>query len=152
MAFDGAGQARYIVPQLNRDRKDWMWLPSIDNHLMGVQVYNHFNMALLDFNQFSHGANHVSSVVWYTIATLIKKLQKEFPDDPSKFPKHLFLQLDNAASQNKNKTFFCFCALLVQLGIFESVTLFNYSIAFKSQFNFYFYLGLLPFQSGWSYP
>lgn len=39
----------------------------------------------------------------------------------SQFPKRLYLQLDNCASQNKNKTVFTLASVLAKSGLFEEV-------------------------------
>lgn len=87
---------------------------------MGIQVYNYFNLALIDWNQFPHNTNHVASCLVYALNTLGKVLQKKSPDE-NVWPKQLFLQLDNAGGQNKNQYMLAFCALMVQIGIFKSV-------------------------------
>jgi hypothetical protein len=120
IAIDGAGQQAYQTPYLVRDTKHIAGLPQIAMHLMGVQVYEVCNLALIDFNEFSHNTNHVCSVLTYTLETVIKFYKKKYPNKKV-WPKQLFLQLDNAGGQNKNQYMFQWAGLLVKLGIFESV-------------------------------
>lgn len=121
IAIDGAGQQKYLLPQLVRDRKDLaITCPQLKTHLMGVQVYNYCNIALVDWNQFPHNTNHVVSCILYAINTLGKILKQKSPDTKI-WPKQLFLQLDNAGGQNKNQFMLAFLAILVKVGVFEQV-------------------------------
>lgn len=68
--------------------------------------------AFVDLLQYPHNSN-------LTVSIIIKVLTDFVIDRP--LPKVLYLQMDNTARENKNKFVLSFCALLVELAVFEKV-------------------------------
>ena len=44
-------------------------------------------------------------------------------EDPQRRSRHLQIQMDNCSGENKNRTVFAFCGMLIHKKIYESVTL-----------------------------
>ena len=57
------------------------------------------------------------------VITILYHVLQAFLADHHKFPKFLHLQADNCARENKNRYVFSFLSALVELGIFEEITM-----------------------------
>jgi hypothetical protein len=91
---------------------------------MGVIVSGCFNVALVDYNQYQHNANHVLSVLYAVLYDLACGGAANGKVPTEKFPRKLFLQLDNVTGQNKNAAMMRFCGVLIHMRIFDEVLLF----------------------------
>ncbi len=127
--LDGAAQKYYQLPHYAQNRKDLDQLPRLEGHLMGAIVTGYFDVALFDYNQFSHNANHVISVLFAIIQFIANGGNVARRKKPKTFPREMFLQLDNAQGQNKNTAMIRFCGFLVHLDIFQKVCFYNHLVS-----------------------
>ena len=61
------------------------------------------------------GPNLTCSLLWHHLC--------QIRENPQRRSKHLQIQMDNCPGENKNRTVFAFCGMLVHKKIYESVTL-----------------------------
>ena len=117
MIIDGMDQAMTNLPNTKIIAKSTSALWRLRTHVTGVLVHTKapcgkLAFAYIDLLQWPHDSN-------LTITLLLSSLldfQKNHP-----LPATLYLQMDNTSRENKNKFVLGFCAILVELRIFQKV-------------------------------
>ncbi len=74
-------------------------------HVVGVLTHGHGEFTFVDYGQYSDDSNLTASVLFATLKTIARK---------KPLPKVLYLQMDNASGQNKNKYILGFLAYLTE--------------------------------------
>ena len=118
--IDGMDQHNTAVPHFVRESKSTNGAWKLLTHVTGAIVHGRGQHCYIDVKEFPHDSN-------LTIMVLLLILQR-YSDH---LPKVLYLQLDNCGRENKNKYVFAFLCLLVELGVFEKVSLITLSLAHK---------------------
>ena len=108
-------QKKTHVPALHKESKSTFNLQRLRTHLMGVLVHTRaprgkLTYVFCDLLQWPYDGNLVVEV-------LLRVLGKF----GNTIPHTLYLQLDNAGNQNKNRYILGFCALLVEKKVFRKV-------------------------------
>ncbi|XP_022100770.1 uncharacterized protein LOC110984676 isoform X3 [Acanthaster planci] len=115
--IDGMDQSKTDVPHLIRRDKATVHLSRLPVHITGVLMHTataegRIPLVYLDHKEVPHDSN-------LTLHCLLQTLMRH----QEKLGKTLFLQLDNCFRENKNRYVIGFAALLVELDIFEEVTM-----------------------------
>jgi len=105
-----------IKPNLFTTPKALQTVGKLQTHLTGVLAHTRTTggkkvYAFYDICQWPQDMNLTSHALLSVLT--------DFTD---RFPKVLYLQLDNAGNQNKNRYFFGLCALLVEAKVFHKVS------------------------------
>lgn len=116
--MDGMDQAKTDLPQPVKKSKATTSNPWLKTHVTGVMVNGHGNFLFMDTKEFGKCVNLTITVLLSTLKFIMKKV---YAQDRRSWPDVLYLQMDNAASENKNKYMLRFCALLVHWGLFKKV-------------------------------
>ena len=108
--IDGMDQAKTNIPRANgkRDRGDEKTIPT---RIIGVKIHGRFQK----FYIIPPDMPHDSNVTWSILLDCINQLKDEYGSLPSK----LWVQMDNTATDNKNKLNFAIQRHLVSAGIFR---------------------------------
>jgi hypothetical protein len=108
--LDAMDQAKCSLPHFVKPAKDQEMEPLVVS-LMGAKVHGRAFPCFLGFPLLysTHGPSFTMETLWLTLRAM------------PELPKTLYMQLDNAASTNKNKYLFAFFAYLVQEQIFDHV-------------------------------
>ena len=110
MIIDGSDMANYGLPYFHVNTKAQTgWKMRFG--LMGVIVHGIAARAYMYHKHWSNDSNLTIEVIHRTLSTL------------QTLPPTLYLQLDNAASSNKNRYVFGYLAFLVQKRVFETIEL-----------------------------
>ena len=114
--IDGMDQAKTKLPDPVRHSKDTEPLFQQAVHVTGIVDHGGTVPAqvLFEDGRATKDSNN-------TINSLCHTLREHQLDGP--LPDVLYIQLDNATGENKNKFVLFFCALLVGAGVFEKVKL-----------------------------
>ena len=117
MIVDGMDQSKTNLPNTKLVSKSTSSLWRLRTHITGVILHTKapggkLVYSYVDLVQYPHDSN-------LTITVIINSLVHFIESNP--LPKVLYLQMDNTCRENKNKYVLTFCAILVQLGIFEKV-------------------------------
>lgn len=110
-------QAKTNLPNTKMIAKSTSALWRLRTHVSGVLLHTKapcgkLAFAFVDMLQWPHDSN-------LTI-TLIVKVLTEYQKE-HQLPSTLYLQMDNTCRENKNKFVLSFCAILVELHIFQKV-------------------------------
>ena len=110
-------QAKTNVPNTKVIAKSTFSLWRLRTHLTGVLLHTKTSCgklayAFIDLLQWAHDSN-------LTITLLVRVLIDYAQSHP--LPETLYIQMDNASRENKNKYVLSFCAILVELRIFKKV-------------------------------
>ena len=110
--LDAMDQAKCSLPHFVKMAKDQEQEPLVVS-LMGAKLHGRAFPCYLGFPLLysTHGPNFTMETLWLSLRAM------------PELPKTLYLQLDNAASTNKNKYLFAFLAYLVQEEVFDQVVL-----------------------------
>lgn len=81
------------------------------------RVHGVTDLFYLNNGAYPKDSNYISGLLIDTLC----RVAQSFTANNRPWPKHLFLQLDNATGENKNHNVFATCDLLVTLGIFQQV-------------------------------
>lgn len=109
--IDGMDQRKTAVPRIADRPKSLDRCEVVKNHVVGVLINGTDFSIVSHYDHWKRGPNLTISILFQTL----KKM-------PKPWPLVLYLQLDNCIAENKNKTVFFICALLVHLKIFEKVS------------------------------
>jgi hypothetical protein len=90
-----------------------LWQAQLEVSVMGVIVHHRSHDYYLHYGIFPHDASAV-------ISCLCKSLRRIYEAE-GRLPECLRLQLDNAASENKNRFLLGFAALLKAMKVFKEV-------------------------------
>lgn len=117
LIVDGMDQSKTNIPNTPIIAKSTSGLWRLRTHVSGILAHTkapHGKLAFvfLDLLLWPHDSNLTATII-------LKALLKFIEDRP--LPPTLYIQMDNTARENKNKYVFGFCALLVQMGVFEKV-------------------------------
>lgn len=120
-------QSKTNLPYSSVVSKSASTLWRLRTHISGALVHTKaphgkLGYTYIDMLQWQHGSN-------LTITVILKTLYEYQKDHV--LPPNLYLQMDNTCRENKNRYVLAFCALLVQAGVFEKVTLCNRTYTFK---------------------
>jgi hypothetical protein len=125
MIIDGSDSSNTYLPNMSRVSKTEASLCQsavIKHKLMGVRVH------AWDKRDYVYLAPPWAGGITnsnYTIECIARTLSHEadlrMRSEESRWPRKLYLQMDNATSTNKNRYVFAYLSYLVQEGIFESI-------------------------------
>lgn len=115
--IDGMDQAKTNLPNTTLISKSTSSLWRLRTHITGALLHTKapcgkYAYGFVDLLQWPHDSN-------LTLSILMKVIYEYGKDRP--LPYTLYLQMDNTCRENKNKYVLTFCALLVQLQIFQKV-------------------------------
>ena len=110
--IDGMDQQSTAVPHFVRESKSTNGAWKLLTHITGAIVHGRGQHCFVDLKEIPHDSN-------LTISVLLRVLQLYAPN----IPKVLYLQLDNCGRENKNKYVLAFLCLLVELGVFDKVSI-----------------------------
>ena len=116
--IDGMDQSKCSLPHLKRLNKSSVNLWKLRIHITGVLVHGYSSSSYVDYLQWPHDPNLTINVLLRVLVDYLPKLAKK-----GSLPKKLLMQLDNCVRENKNKFVLAFLALLVELGVFQEVSL-----------------------------
>ena len=116
--IDGMDQSKTNLPHLTQCTKSMQNLWKLRTHLTGALLHTQATKGKLaygfyDLLQWPHDCNITIHILLHVLQDIAKRM--------SIFPDILYIQLDNCYRENKNRFFFGFCALLVQLKIVKKV-------------------------------
>lgn len=117
LIIDGMDQKKTDLPSPRYKSKATDGNQRINTHVTGVLANGIGALLFYDTKEFGKGPNSVMTILVETF----RRLLQHYKDKKLSWPKVLYLQMDNAASENKNKFVLRFCALLVHFGLFEKV-------------------------------
>ena len=103
------------IPHLVRQNKTACSVRFLRTHVTGVLVHDFGALCYVDLLQWPHDSNLTITVLLQSLVARIKGRDV--------FPTTLYLQLDNCGRENKNQYVLAVLALLVQLNIFDEITL-----------------------------
>jgi len=111
-------QAKTNIPNLVTTPKALQTVSRLQTHLTSVLAHARHPggkkvYAFYDIYQWLQDMNLTSHALLYVLT-----------DFTEEFPEILYLQLDNAGNQNKNRYFFGLCALLVEAKIFHTANIY----------------------------
>ena len=111
---DGMDQAKTNLPNTKLISKSTSSLWRLRTHVTGVILHSTRKIihTYIDLIQYPHDSNLTITVI---VRSLVEFIKSNF------LPKVLYLQADNTCRENKNKYVLTFCAILVHLGIFDTV-------------------------------
>ncbi len=117
IAIDAMDQSKTSVPNIRNSSKKYSEVNQMTVSLMGVIIHGHMPGAVIFpvTPQFPKDGSLVMQVLLNTL-----KMVRE-QSGTSKWPRTLFLQLDNAPNQNKCRAIFGVLSALVQIGLFDRV-------------------------------
>ncbi len=117
IAIDAMDQKKTAIPKINNSSKKFSEVEQMTISLMGVIIHGHDPGAIVYpvTPQFAKDGSLVMQILLNTL----KKVRES--RGAAKWPKTLFLQLDNASNQNKNRAVFSVLSALVQIGLFDRV-------------------------------
>ncbi len=117
LSIDAMDQKKTAAPCIRNSSKKYSEVEQLTISLMGVLVHGHAPGAIVFpvTPQFAKDGSLVAQVLLQTL----KLIKEGRPGKP--WPKTMFLQLDNAGNQNKNRAIFGVLSALVQLKIFDRV-------------------------------
>lgn len=112
-------QSKTNLPHLTLCTKSTQNLWKLRTHLTGALLHTQSLKGKLaygyyDLLQWPHDCNLTIHILLHVLVELAKQM--------CSLPEVLYIQLDNCYRENKNRYFFGFCALLVQLKIVKKVT------------------------------
>ena len=116
--FDGMDQAKTRIPHLNRVPKCVDKTEQLKTHVTGVIVHGYIHRIYTWVDNFPKDANMSATILMEILKEL---LEMDEIKGQGGLPRKLYLQLDNCGSENKNKYFMTFLAVLVHLGVFEKI-------------------------------
>lgn len=128
MIIDAMSKWKTCLPHWSREPKhlDGKGVP-LNFPLTCSKIHGFANIADWQYGGQIQGPGSGSNSMCNTILLNLHAIQKE----KSELPRHLRLQLDNCAKDNKNHTVLGFLALLVQEGVFEDVQVCSTYISYK---------------------
>ena len=118
---DGMDQKKSWLPRFLDKSKKNVGLQRLPTKIVGCNIFSGLYeekrkvVMLINHDHYENGSNMVNTVLF--------KLIKIFYSDHDMLPKDLHLFMDNCWRENKNRFVFALLDLLVQLGVFRSVTL-----------------------------
>ena len=121
--IDGMDNSKSYLPRYLEHSKDLVQKERLPTKISGCIIHSGWYeekrkvLFYLNHDIFEQGSN--------LIITLVHLLLQEFQKDFGKFPKKLHINADNCWKENKNRFLFSYLASLVELEIFDEVSL-NY--------------------------
>ena len=114
-------QAKANIPNMVTTPKALQTVSRLQTHLTGVLAHTRHPggkkvYALYDICQWPQDMNLTSHALFYVLTDLTEE-----------FPEILYLQLDNAGNQNKNRYFFGLYVLLVEAKIFHKASIYIFT-------------------------
>ncbi len=124
IAIDAMDQKKTSIPKILNSSKKFSEVEQMTISLMGVIIHGHAPGAIVYpvTPQFAKDGCLVMQILLNTL----KRVREARGDN--KWPKTLFLQLDNAPNQNKNRAVFSVLSALVQIGLFDRVHPLRYAV------------------------
>lgn len=120
LIIDGMDQKKTNIPAPLFGSKSTDGLKHLQTHVVGVLANGHGAMLFWEMKQFGKGPDLAIS----NICRALHVMTDKYSNDKSRWPDVLYLQMDNAASENKNHWIFRLAGLLVHFGIFKKVSYF----------------------------
>ena len=120
LSFDDIDQSKIKSPYNLQNTKECSGMLRLNNHCTGVIVHNgqfvndRVVIAYLNNDQFPQDSNKTISIIFDVLMGVQQSL--------GKLPKKVFIQTDNCSRDLKNQFVFSFYWTLVDLGIFEQIT------------------------------
>jgi len=117
--IDGMDQAKTNLPNTKFIAKSTSGLWRLRTHITAAIVHTRapcgkLAYAFIDMLQYPHDSNMTITVLMNVLIEFQKGHQ---------LPPTLFIQVDNTVRENKNKFVLGFCAILVELQIFQKVAI-----------------------------
>ena len=117
MIIDGMDQSKTNLPNTKLISKSTSSLWRLRTHITGVILHTKapggkLVYCYVDLIQYPHDGNLTLTVIIDSLVRFTKSYN---------LPKVLYLQMDNTCRETKNKYVLTFCAILVNLNIFEKV-------------------------------
>lgn len=112
-------QSKTNLPNTKLIAKSTSSLWRLRTHITGAIVhtkapFGKIQYCFVDLLQFPHDSNLNITIILNVLTDLVKSKKEDFPEV-------LYLQMDNACRENKNRFVLTFCASLVQFQIFKKV-------------------------------
>ena len=125
LIIDGMDQAKTNLPFTKLIAKSTSSLWRLRTHVSGALIHTKapcgkLAYSFVDLLQWPHDSNMTMS--------LIVHILHKYTSNGYSLPDVLYIQMDNTARENKNKYVMGFCAILVQLKVFQKVQTFFYVI------------------------
>ena len=116
--MDGMDQAKFRAPRniSNASSMKNLWRPAL--HVVGIIVWGLFEAYVLMEPDIQKDANMQVTMLCMALQWSSSMLAER----GLTLPLHLVIQADNTCRETKNNCFLVFCAMLVTLGIFKSVS------------------------------
>lgn len=111
-------QTKTEIPQPLYQSKATVGKPRLPTHVVGVLANGHGAMLYWELKQFGKGPDLAIT----TLSKALGVLMDKYGRDKCRWPEVLYLQMDNAASENKNQWIFRYCGMLVHFGLFKKVS------------------------------
>ena len=121
LQVDGMDNSKSYCPRMKEKSKKFAGILRLPTKIQGCIIYSgHYlekrkTVFYLNHDQYPQSSNMVVSIIY--------KLLKVFVNDFKKLPKKLHIFADNCWRENKNRYVFGFLDWLVELGVFQEVTL-----------------------------
>ena len=117
LIIDGMDQAKTNLPNTKLIAKSTSGLWRLRTHVTGVLLhtrapYGKIAFSFVDILQWPHDSNLTMTL----LMNVLIAYQKQQP-----LPETLYIQMDNTSRENKNKFVIGFCAIIVELQIFQKV-------------------------------
>ena len=115
--IDGMAQKKLNIPRLKVSLKSKFAMKQVNQCLYGVHFHGHVSYMVMSDHTVAGGANFTCQVMYESLC----RLRTDVPMYREQLPRTLFLQVDNASKETKNKAVTAYCAALVEAGVFDTI-------------------------------